>query len=201
MKRQIAWIGLAAMMAAWPASGRALDEDPTMQPQADTAKTDVVKDTDTASVINAWPENTKIAALYLIQKYGAPDGVTAERLSWNDKDPWSRVTLFREGVSDNFPTTHRNFLENTIHYSVPQEKAGELIKFDPALTVDRTAGTLSARSDSEQANILALNLADEIVRGKRDVDSARVFMRDTLRKSAAGKSSPYTDHLLFPMEK
>jgi hypothetical protein len=91
-------------------------------------------------------------------------------------------------------------VENTIRYEVPRDKAGELIKFYSSLIVHRTTGTLSARSDSEQANILALNLADEIVRGKRDVDSARDYMRSTLRKTMAGKSSPYTDHLLFPVQ-
>jgi hypothetical protein len=76
-----------------------------------------------------------------------------------------------------------------------------LDKFDSALVVDRTVGTLSARSDSEQANTLALNLADEIARGKRDVESARLFMTETLRKAAAGKSSPYMDGLLFSVDR
>jgi hypothetical protein len=135
----------------------------------------------------------------MIDKYGAPDSATDRRILWNDKDQWSQVTVFREGVKEDFPTTHENVVENTIRYEVPRDKAGEIIKFYPSLIVHRTTGTLSSRSDSEQANILALNLADEIVRGKRDVDSARDYMRSTLRKTAAGKSSPYTDHLLFPV--
>ena len=67
------------------------------------------------------------------------------RLSWNDHGQWSQITLFREGVSDNFPTTHLNSVENTIHYAVPQDKAGELIKFNPALSPDDVDNKYLAR--------------------------------------------------------
>ena len=197
MKQKVGWMGLIAMTLALSALGRAQDSGPAVRPQPDEPRMDGPKDA--SSLIVSWPENTKVTAQYLTDKYGPPDAATDARLVWNDHGQWSQITLFREGVSDNFPTTHQNIVENTIHYDVPREKAGELIKFDSALTVNRISGTLSARSDSESANILALNLADEIVRGKRDVDSARDFMRDTLRKSLAGKSSPYMDHLLFPI--
>ena len=191
MKRKIGWLGFA-MTLALSVSGRAQDTDRT---EGWTEGRH-----DVASVIEAWPENTKITANGLIGKYGPPDTATNQRLIWNNEGQWSQVTLFREGVSDDFPTTHRNVVENTIHYDVPKDKAGELTKFNSALVVNKMTGTLSVRSDSEQANTLALNLADEIVRGKREVRAARDFMRDTLRKSMAGKSSPYTDHLLFPVE-
>ncbi len=197
MNQKIRWIGLAAMTLALSALGRAQDPGmnapaPSDQPRADARN-------DASSSIESWPTNTKVTAQHLIDKYGPPDRANDSRLVWNDRGQWSQIRLFREGASDNFPTTHKDVVENTIRYDVPQDKAGELTKFDSALEVDRLSGTLSARSDSEEANILALNLADEIVRGKRDVDSARDFMRSTLRKSMAGKSSPYTDHLLFPV--
>jgi hypothetical protein len=196
MNRQISWIGLAAMTLALPVLGQPQDAD--TQRQTNQAQMDSRRDAD--SVIKTWPENSRLTAQTMIDKYGPPDVATDRGISWNDKDPWSQVTVFREGATENFPTTHENVVENTIRYEVPPDKAGELIKFDPALSVHQTTGTLSARSDSEKANILALNLADEIVRGKRDVDSARDYMRSTLRKTMSGKSSPYTDHLLFPAQ-
>jgi hypothetical protein len=208
MKRRIGWLALA-VTAAVSVPGRAQDYRPAPQPppyetteqpadqSADQSRTDKQKEAE--RVIESWPRNTRTAAHNLIGKYGAPDGTADQRLTWTGKGPWSQITLFREGETDNFPTTHQNVVENTIPYDVPQDKAGEVVKFDSALTVDRMEGTLSARSDSEAANILALNLADEIIRGKRDVTSARVFMRDTLRKTMAGKSSKYTDGLLFPV--
>jgi hypothetical protein len=192
MKQIVSWIGIAVMTVALPALGQVQESSPTATSQMSGAN-------DVANLAKSWPTNSNVAAQYLIDKYGTPDAATEARLLWNNRGQWSQITLFRDGVSDNFPTTHLNILESTIHYDVPQDKAGELIKFYPALTVNRVSGTLSVRSDSEAANILALNLADEIVRGKRDIDSARDFMRDTLRKSQAGKTSPYMDHLLFPI--
>jgi hypothetical protein len=196
MKQVIGRLMLVGMMG-WAAAAGAQDMDQTArsQPQSAAPAAEVKKDTGT--VLVTWPEGTKITAQALIYKYGEPDGVADDRLIWMDKGRWSRVTLFREGVTDDFPTTHTNVVENSIHYTVPLDKEGEILKFDSALTSDRTAGTLSVRSDSEQANILALNLADEISQGKRTVESARVFMRDTLRKAQAGKSSRYTERLLF----
>jgi hypothetical protein len=219
--RKIGWMGLAAMTLGLTSLARAQNPYSTPQPQSEQPQTqqdsqldsrqnsqmDSRQDTrqdsrkDVPSTIASWPENTKAAAQSLFDKYGEPDGVTDERISWSNKEPWSRVSVMREGVTDNFPTTHQNFVENTIHYKVPREKAGEILKFDPALVVDRKAGTLSARSNSEQANILALNLADDIIRGKRNVDDARSYMRNSLRLQQSGKSSEYTDHLRFSTEK
>ena len=197
MKQIISWVGLAAMTLSLAVLGQAQDSGMTAPAPSNQPRTDAP--TDTSSMIKSWPVNTRVMARHLIDKYGPPDAQTDARLVWNDHGQWSQIRLFREGDSDNFPTTHLNIVENTIDYDVPQDKAGELIKFDPAIDVNRLSGTLSVRSDSEEANILALNLADEIVRGKRDVDSARDFMRATLRKSMAGKSSKYMDHLLFPV--
>jgi hypothetical protein len=187
----------APMAEHQDAAPMAQPQDSAPQARSDQAETNSTKDVST--LIKSWPVNSRVTARRLIDKYGPPDAATDERLAWNDHGQWSQIRVFREGATDNFPTTHRDIVENTIQYDVPQDKAGEVIKFYPALDVDRISGTLSSRSDSESANILALNLADEIIRNKRDVDSARGFMRDTLRKSAAGKSSPYMDHLLFPV--
>ena len=197
MRLIISWVGLAAMALAVSVSAQDQGPSPAAQAQPGQPAMDAPKD---ASVmIKTWPVNSRLTAQRLIEKYGPPDETNDARLVWNDRQQWSQIRLFREGATDDFPTTHKDIVENTIAYDVPQDKAGELIKFYPALEVDRLSGTLSSRADSEAANILALNLADEIVRSKRDVDSARDFMRATLRKSIAGKSSPYMDHLMFPV--
>jgi hypothetical protein len=185
MNRAMHWTALAAAVLALSAPARAQQVD---------------ADKDADALIEAWPESTMTSARMLIDRYGPPDSVTDRRLSWVDQEPWSRITLQREGPTANFPTTHQNTLEHTVRYRVPDEKAGELVKFDPSLTVDREAGTLSARSDSEAANILALNLADEIVDGKKSVDEARATMRNELRKRRAGKSSPYCERLMFDVD-
>jgi hypothetical protein len=182
-----------------PQAPKANPQDSMAQPRSEPVTAE--KQSEIDELIKTWPANSKTAAKSLVEKYGMPDGMTVRSLSWNDRDPWSRVEVLREGITDNFPTTHQNFIENTVRYGVPRDKAGELIKFDSALIVDQKAGTVAVRSNSEKSNILALNLADEIVTGKRTVDEARTFMRDTLRADMAGKSSPYTDHLLFSVDK
>jgi hypothetical protein len=50
---------------------------------------------------------------------------------------------------------------------------------------------------SDLVNFLALNIADEIIRGRRDVRGAIAFYRRTLDLAAAGKTSPYMTRLLF----
>ena len=152
---------------------------------------------DAQSVIASWPDKTKSAAQALIDKYGTPDGTSAKMLSWNDRDQWMQVAVFRDAVSVKEPMPHEDFLVNKISYKVPENKVGALARFDHALVVDQIRGTLAVHGDSEQNNVLALNLANEIVIGKRDVASARRFLKKTLEESAAGKSSSYTDKLLF----
>jgi hypothetical protein len=152
---------------------------------------------DSSSVIGAWPVKTRKAAQALIQKYGPPDGVTGRMLVWNDKDQWKEVAVYRDAVKHAKPMPHEDFVQNTISYKVPESKVADLIKFDHSLVIDETRGTLASHCDSEAANTLALNLANEIVTGKRDVASAKDFLKSTLMKSMAGKTSPYTEKLMF----
>jgi hypothetical protein len=199
MNRTISWSFAAAMTLAASVQGRAQSQHASSAPpQAEQERT--YPKPDPTATLKGWPSNTRFAALNLISKYGPPDAATDQRLVWNDSGQWNQVILYREGVIDDFPTTHANFIENTIHYAVSQEKTAQLQKFNSALIVDHAAGTLSARSNSEEANTLALNLADEIVRGRRNVGTARELMRDTLSEAMAGKSSPYMDRFWFPAD-
>ena len=163
------------------------------------AKTDVKADakTDAAKAIAAWPDKTKTAALALIEKYGPPDGVMDKMLAWTDKDQWKMVGVFRDAIPAADPVAHDVYIENKISYSVPEDKVGALAQFDHSLVVNQTRGTLTAQGDSEKNNTLTLNIANEIVTGKRDVASAKSFLKKTLKEGIAGKSSPYTDGLMF----
>jgi hypothetical protein len=195
----MSWTFAAAIILTAAVQGRAQNQDAaSAPPQAEQERT--YPKPDPTATLKGWPANTRFAALNLISKYGPPDAATDQRLVWNDSGQWNQVIVYREGAPDDFPTTHANFVENTIHYAVSQEKTAQLQKFNSALIVDRAAGTLSVRSNSEEANTLALNLADEVVRGKRTAASARDFMRDTLSKAMAGKSSPYMDRFWFPAD-
>ena len=165
-------------------------------PQAPSAEA-----ADTA--IGDWPSGgPRYAAKALIARYGRPDEATPQGIVWRNRGVWKRIAVYRNAPTDNFPEPHSDFVENTVNYTVPSDKIAAIRQFDPAMTIDRSRGTLGIRSGSEKFNILALNLADKIIRGKRSPASARVFLRRTVAEEFAGKSSPYSERLMFtPLSK
>jgi hypothetical protein len=64
--------------------------------------------------------------------------------------------------------------------------------------MERTKGEIAARCDREEANFLALNIAPEIVTGKRGVEAARKFYAETMR---AKKHPEYTKGFLFEVSR
>ena len=152
------------------------------------------------TVIRDWPEGPRGAARALIAKYGDPSGFDENRLVWHNVGPWQETAVYREPPES---SGHRgeDILEQSIAYVVPENKLADLNRFDRRLDFDKPSGELVARSESESLNYLALNLADEIVNGKRSPDAARDFYRKTLKLSAAGKTSPYMNGFLFPLRR
>lgn len=74
------------------------------------------------------------------------------------------------------------------------EKFDELAEYDGSVVVERTKGEIAARCDKEEANFLALNLANEIATGKRSVEDARKFYAEAIR---AMKHAEYMKGFLF----
>ncbi len=85
-------------------------------------------------------------------------------------------------------------MKQTISYQVPTDKYDELAEYDGSVIVERTKGEISARCDKEEANFLALNLADDIVKGKRSVKDARKHYAETILEM---KNMDYTKGFLF----
>src|SRR5205823_5261256 len=100
-----------------------------------------------------------------------PDEATVDSLAWNDKGDWARIEVFRNGRNKIAGVIAKDYVENTLRYRVPEGKAGLLRSFDESLIIDSYRETLSACGRSEENNTLTLNLADEIVKGNRDVAS------------------------------
>ena len=148
-------------------------------------------------MIAQWPGRPKLAAEMLVSKYGPPQEATPERLVWHRPAPYKRITVTKAVDAHNFPKPHSDFLEHTVDYTVPPNKADELALFDGSITFDRTRGEMSARCDSEPHNILSLNLANDIVRGKRDAPSARQAFSQMVSEDALGKRPPYLTRLQF----
>jgi hypothetical protein len=156
---------------------------------------------DAESTLASWPAKPQEVGGEMVKKYGQPDEVTASMLVWNGKGPWKRTILYREEVPHTFPMKHTDLLEQFIDYRVPPEKFDELARYDGSVIVERTKGEISARCDKEEMNFLALNLANDIVIGKRTVEGARDFYAKTAMAFKQGEREPYTQGLRFTVSK
>ncbi len=150
-----------------------------------------LRDADARRFISVWPVVSQRTAEVILEKYGPPDVAIADRLVWYDNGAWKITTVYRD------PREHLDVLEQTIGYTVPQEKMGAVASLDLALRLSRDNRALSAVSESEETNILALNLADEVIGGKKSPEAARAFYLKTVLQWNAGKSSPYMKELRF----
>lgn len=149
------------------------------------------------SIIRAWPAPQRAAAGAMIEKYGKPSQFDRRALVWFNNGAWKRTIVYRNAVHHAAKAPGNDFLQQTVGYIVPNDKVAALKLFDRRLEVSTTAGELTFTSDREATNLLALNLADEIVAGKRTVAGARAFFVKTSRLAASGKSSPYREALRF----
>jgi len=152
------------------------------------------------SVIRKWPELSRNIARKMTERYGPPSHFSRSALVWEENGTWKRSVVFRDAWPHYARLRDKDYLEQTIPYQVPDGKVAALKRFDRRIAIDRTSGELSARSESEKLNYLTLNLADEIITGKRSVEDARDFYRNAEELSKAGKSSQYLDGIIFPIE-
>lgn len=147
--------------------------------------------------IASWPERPKLAVKEMLGKYGPPQEVSVERIIWNNQGPYKRIMVTREEIPHDFPMPHMDFLEHTVLYDVPADRADELQKFDGSVSFYRTGGELSARCDLEGHNILTLNLARDIIEGKTTAQEARVSFGEYVKQDMMGKKPAYVETLQF----
>lgn len=150
--------------------------------------------------LKTWPEAAQMAAKDMMDKYGKPDEVTPSMLAWNNKGPWAKTVVFKKEYQHDFPAPHTDLLQQWISHKVPTDKLNELVKYDGSVVVERTTGMISARCDKEGANFLALNLAHDIIMGKRTVEEAREMYGAEIMKMKAGQMTDYTKGLMFSAE-
>jgi hypothetical protein len=146
------------------------------------------------NIIAAWPTWPRFLAGSLLEKYGVPDNIVASQLSWNGRKPWTKIVVFRD--PDSLGSSN-HLLQSVSYGKVPFERWQELVLAGRGATYDPSTQELTARTDGEETNLLALNLADEILRGRRSPADARRFYDQTEKLSLSGKASPYMDRLLF----
>ena len=137
---------------------------------------------------DGWAPAARAAALEMIERYGPPQEISSFELRWDGPSPWRRIVIQNEPQSP---------LEEVAAYPFPEDKAFALERFPHGLRVYPEEGALGARNRSEALNFLSLNLADDIATGRTTPEDAnRIFVR-TVRLRESGKSSPYTERLLF----
>lgn len=149
------------------------------------------------ALLAEWPARPRLAAEEMIAKYGMPHEMTLERLLWHDQGPYRRIMVTREEIPHDFPKPHMDFLEHTIEFDVPAEKASEVITFDGSVTINRTAGEVSARCDLEGHNLLTLNLVRDIVEKNKSADKARREFGEIVLQDVMGAHPEYVEKLQF----
>lgn len=92
---------------------------------------------------------------------------------------------------------HTDAMQQFVDYNVPADKFDDLAMYDGSVVCNRTNGEISARCDKEGANFLALNLAHDIISGKKNVNEARHFYSTTVKKMINGGEPAYMQKLLF----
>lgn len=148
-------------------------------------------------VISSWPQASKNAAESMLKKYGKPAGVTPDMLVWKNTGPFVKTIVHKRTVDHKFPAPHQDVLEQFVNFKVPADKMDDLAKFDGSIIVYRTDGVMSARCHKEPMNLLALNLAADIVKGERSVDEARSKYADAANAYKNGNRPELTQRLTF----
>lgn len=150
------------------------------------------------AIVQTWPPEPRASAKRLIEHYGAPAEYSASQLIWYaTKDGWKRSVLSREETPHDFPAHHTDFLEQCIDYRVPVEMFSTLAAYDGSVVADRTKGELSARCGGTSMNFVAINLAHDIVTGRRDVAGAREEYARLYAAHQKGEQPPYTTAFQF----
>lgn len=152
--------------------------------------------------ISGWPKASQLAAKMMMDKYGKPNESTPHMLIWYKNGPWKRTTVFDTESKHSFPVDHMDVMEQVIDHKVPVAKFSDLAAFDGSVTVRRTDGEMSAKCDKEGANFLAINLAHDVLTGKKTVEQARTFYANAIKEFALqNKMSPYMKSFQFSMSK
>lgn len=149
-------------------------------------------------IIAGWAPASRLAAAAMIERYGPPDAVAADGLGWKDKARWKKIVVRDRPAARVSEARVPGLLEQTVSHRVPEHKRGELAAFSGAIRMSPDGAALTARSDEEPLNVLALNLAVAIGRGDIGPARARSSYRRAVELSRAGKSSPLMRELLFP---
>ncbi len=147
--------------------------------------------------MKSWPMSSQMAFKEQVELYGKPDEMTPTMAVWYKNGPWKKTIITKMESKHDFPKTHMDCMEQGISYKVPLDKYDELANFDGSVTVDRTQGILAARCDKQENNFLALNLAHDVITGKKSVEEARKAYGEMVKQAMSGTKPEYMKKLMF----
>lgn len=153
------------------------------------------------NIIANWSAESQEIAQGVIDKYGEPHEATPSMLIWYNNGPWKRTIVYREAVKHNFPIPHMDGVEQFIDHVIPMEKACEIAAFDGSVTIHPTRGELSACCHDEAANLLAINLAHDIIEDRKTFELARSQYVNAMLAFRQKKPVPYMERLHFQIQK
>jgi len=154
-----------------------------------------------SAMVASWPTKQRETVALMTAKYGEPTVMGDRMLAWYGTGPFVKTAIARDDVPHDFPMAHRDYLTQTVKHRVPADKLADLYQYDGSVYYHRTRGELSAQCDVEEMNYLALNLAHDVITGKRTPADARAFYAKTAMAFKQGdKSSPYVQGLIFQNE-
>lgn len=151
-------------------------------------------------IIKHWQREPRESAERIILAYGEPHEFSESMLIWRETpDGWKRSELTNEPTPHNFPAAHSDFLAQFIDYKVPIGMFSILAFYDGSVVCDRTRGELSVRCGGTAMNFAAINLAHDIITGRRTVELARSEYTRLYKAFAEGETPPYTQGFQFEM--
>jgi len=147
--------------------------------------------------MNGWSEASKMAVMTMKKSYGEPAEKTSTMMVWNNTGQWKKTVVYAKEFKHDFPMPHTDVMQQWIDYNVPAEKFDDLAMYDGSVVCNRTNGEISARCDKEGANFLAINLANDIIKGNKDVKTARDFYATSIKEFINGGKPAYMQKLQF----
>lgn len=145
-----------------------------------------------------WPDYALGALKEMCRKYGPPDSMSPWGAHWwRPHGVWKRSVVLKHGYPHRWPKPHMDVLLQTIDYRVPPSAFTKLAMYDGSVVAERTAGEMSARCGGEKMNFVALNLAHDVVTGKRTVEGARREYTRLAKLVGNGKVPAYAKGLQF----
>lgn len=150
-----------------------------------------------ADLTDGWPQSSSAAAAEMIEKHGLPTETTDDTLVWRNIAPFERITVRKEVHSSKFPVLHQNAVDHVVAYRAPMDKVEDVRRYNGSISIDPTKGEMTASGDSESMNILSLNLADEVMRGRLTPEEARTQYSKEALNLMNGQKSAATQELRF----